>query len=236
MNSGFPWLVLSVACLAGAAWASPRLESGLPGLEVVRLEASHAMEDLAFLGLGMRRQAADLHFIRLLQYYGSPEEAEEGHADLEHHGHPHGGDYGGGVYAEIYPRALRFLELDPYFRYGALYAAGALAFNLNRPEQAVELLRQALARDPRAWRYHLYIAAIAYRKEQEFGKLVAVLEPALGDPDCPAMLKVILGGIYVKLGNREKAVALYRDIGENSRDPEYRTLARQRLEKLLSSP
>lgn len=234
MKRDLLWLLLGCACLAGARALSPRLTGGLPGLAGMRLGSEHALQDLAFIAVGMRRQAADLHFIRLLQYYGTPEAGPEDHEP--HRSDPGGRQYGGGVYPEVLPRSLRCLDLDPYFRYGALYAAGALAFNLDRTEEAVALLQQALARDPRAWRYHLYIAAIAYRKDREFGKLVAVLEPALDDPDCPAMLKVILAGIYQKLGQPEKAAGLYRAILETTRDPEYREIARRRLEKLPPFP
>lgn len=224
------WALLGALGLAAAAALEPRLGSGLPSLAGVHLDPATAIEDLAFLGLGMRRQAADLHFIRLLQYYGTPEQGES-----QAHEHDEKA-YGGGDYPEMLPRAQRLLELDPYFRYGVLYAAGALAFNLDRPEQALVLLHAALLGDPRAWRYHLYIAAIAYRKDRQFGKLVGVLEPALSDPDCPAMLKAIVAGIYVKLGRRDRALALYRDIAENSRDPEYRELARTRYRRLAGSP
>jgi len=222
------WALAGACLVAGAALLQQRLSDGLPSLGAVHLAPESAIEDLAFLGLGMRRQAADFHFIRLLQYYGTSEGPEE--EEHHHEGHHHGE---GGVYPEIYPRTLRMLELDPYFRYGVLYAAGALAFNLNRPEEAVALLHRALEHDPQAWRYQLYIAAIAYKKDREYGRLVEVLEPALSDPDCPAMLKAIVAGIYQKLGKKERAIALYRDIESNSKDPEYRELARSRIEKLL---
>lgn len=234
MRGAAAWAAGAVL-LAAAAWLRPAIRSQALPLAQVRLEGPGAIQDLGFIGLGMRRQAADLHFIRLLQYYGTQEEGaeeEKGHSGHDHAGPPHRG-FEGGVYAEVLPRTLHILELDPYFRYAVLYSAAALAYNLNRPDQAVELLNAALRRDPKAWRYHLYIAAIAYRREREFGKLVAILEPALSDPDCPAMLKTILAGIHQKLGNKERAIALYRDIERTSRDPEYQRLARERLEKLL---
>ena len=40
------------------------------------------------------------------------------------------------------------MSLDPTFSYAAQYAAGALAFNLGRSEEALALLRSALKNDP----------------------------------------------------------------------------------------
>jgi tetratricopeptide (TPR) repeat protein len=225
-RGGVLWLLLGLVGRLGAARAGAYLPSGQLPLERVGLDTAHAMEELAFVGLGMRRQDADLHFIRLLQYYGESEPGEE-----EGPG-PHL-ESGGGNYPEIYPRALRLMELDPYFRYGCLYAAGALAFNLNRPEQAVSLLRAALQNDPKAWQYHLYLAAVAYKKEREFGKLVDVLEPALKDPGCPALLKSIVAGIYRKMGMLQKALALYQDIVDHSKDEGLRQASRERIRRIL---
>ena len=183
------------------------------------------MEDLAFIGLGMRRQAADIQFIRLLEYYGEGE-AEDDEEALKNHA-------GNSMYPQLYTRASSMMDLDPYFRYGCLYFAGALAFNLERPQEAVALMTQALARDPGAWQYRLYMAAIAYKKDQEFGKLADSLEPALKDPDCPSMLKSIVAGIYLKLGRVKEAIDLYEQLAENSKDPGFREIGRQRLEKIL---
>ena len=220
------WHVLGAALLLAAAGLQSRLFSGLPSLASVRLTPDSALQDLGFLALGMRRQAADVHFIRLLEYYGTPEDSVEAET-LEQ---------GGGHYPELYARGLRLLELDPYFRYGVSYAAGALAYNLGRPNEAVGLLKRALESDPQGWQYHLYLAAIAYKKEQEFGKLVEVLEPALRDPDCPTLLKSIVAGIYAKMGQKDKALTLYADIVEHSKDPDFRRVARERIEKLTKRP
>lgn len=225
--------MIGLALALAAASVAPRLPSGVPPLESINLDGRYAQQDLAFVALGMRRQAADLHFIRLLQYYGTPEgEAAEEDPGHGMPGHIHRGAQGEGEYPELVPRTLHILELDPYFRYATLYTAGALAFNMGKPEQAIALLRRALERDPKAWRYHLYIAAIAYRKDREFGKLVVVLEPAIGDPECPAMLKLIVAGIYQKLGRPERARELYLQVEQDSRDPDSRRMAKKRRELL----
>ena len=67
--------VASVAAALGAAgWLFGRsfLLPFAPPSEM-RIRAEDAIEATAFLSLGMRRAAADLEFVRLMQYYGTVE-------------------------------------------------------------------------------------------------------------------------------------------------------------------
>ena len=200
-----------------------------PDLGKIHWMAPQASRDLSFLSLGMRRLAADVAFIELLQYYGTPEHPEG--ADERTHA-LHGRDYGGGYYPQVYSRTLRILDLDPHFRYAALYSAGALAFNLNRPAEAVRLLEYALKLDPKQWKYQIYLAALAYQKTENFPSLVQELEAAAQDPECPALFKNILAGLYVKMGRLSDAVRIYQDL-IGSRDPDYRVHAERQIGKLL---
>ena len=194
-----------------------RWDFPFPDLRQVHWEPSQVSRDLSLLSLGMRRLAADVAFIQLLQYYGTPEYLEEESR---------------GFYSELYGRSLRVLALAPAFRYAALYSAGALAFNLHRPDEAVALLEYALGRDPKQWSYHTYLAAIAYQKEKDFPRLIDRLQEASRDPDCPALFKNMLAGIYKKQGRHQEAIRIYRQLLE-SRDPDYRIHAQRELRKLI---
>ncbi|MBI4249881.1 MAG: tetratricopeptide repeat protein [Elusimicrobia bacterium] len=202
-----------------------------PSLDKIEVPASEAALSLVSLSLGTRRIGADLLFIRMLQYYGTPEfleEKEEGGRAGEHEHHD--ADFGGGVYAELYPRAQRILSMDPSFRYAVLYAATALAFNLGRPEEATALLRSALDKDPRYWRYHYHLAAIAYQESREFGKLAGILAKIVDEErETPSMLKNMLAALYVKLGRLEEARRVYEMIRDSSQDPDYVRLAEKKL-------
>ncbi|MBI5202230.1 MAG: hypothetical protein HY925_11630, partial [Elusimicrobia bacterium] len=179
--------------------------------------------------LGMRRLAADVDFIRLLMYYGA-EEAGHEHATHENEYHSAGGEY-----PELAPRAIRILDLDPWFEYAAQYAAAALAFNLEKPDEALAVLRHASARDPKNWQYRAYVAAIGFRRAGDMARVRDELLPVTRDPECPVMLKHIVAYIEKKLGHREEAIRLYRDIMQ-SRDKGYRGLAEKALQELGAAP
>lgn len=204
----------------------------------VRLGPEDALRHIGLMGLGMRRLAADLAFIRMLVYYGSPEhEHDEPYDYLERfyvkEEHLH--SYEGGGYPELGERALGILELDPSFSYAPLYAAGALAFNLQRPDEALSVLDAARRHDPKDWRYASYLAAIAFHKKGDPRKVLAELSPVLADPDCPTMLKNIAAFIHSRHGDKAEAVRLYEEI-LLSRDKDYRDEAARKLKELRAVP
>ncbi|HOW28528.1 MAG TPA: hypothetical protein PK876_08520 [Elusimicrobiota bacterium] len=189
----------------------------------------NALLDVSGVFIGARRFAADLAFIQLLQYYGSEEtEHEEGEAD----------SLAAGVSLSFYPHLLtyarRSVGLDPYFHDVYLFAAGALAFNLNRAEEALSLLAEGKKADPTFWRYQLYAGAIAFRKSFQMDKVIELLEEAIQYPDCPPLLENILGNLHKKKGNYARAAQIFRHILETSRDQGYLDAARRQLETLRS--
>ncbi|MCX5794736.1 MAG: hypothetical protein NTY77_04500 [Elusimicrobia bacterium] len=194
-----------------------------------------ALETAGLVSLGMRRLAADLGLVRLLIYYGT---AEDGEPEDEAQHHSHLGpahpelSLGGGRYPELGPRALRILDADPAFSYAALLAAGSLAFNLHRPEEALRVLDYALSRDPRNSQFHAYVAAIGFHRHGDAKGVISRLEPVLGAADCPVMIKHLVAYLYAEAGQRRKALALYREIRETSKDAGYRRMAEAALGRL----
>lgn len=210
-----------------------------PPITSVQLSSEDALQSTVLLSLGMRRLAADLAFIQLLMYYGTPEPGDEGsHGESSHH---EGGPppphqkLEGGIYAEIGPRVRRILQLDPYFVYAPLLGAGALGFNLNRPDEALEILRFAADWSPRQWKYRAYTAAIGFHKAGNPDLVIRELTPVLADPDCPTLLKNMVAFLNRRLGRREEAVRIYQDI-LRSRDPAYYEMARRALTELGAPP
>mgnify|MGYP001614313766 FL=1 len=210
----------------------------------VKAGSEGAVETAALFGLGMRRMAADLALIRMIIYYGTPEDDGHGHqGPHEHHGHSEFDaehperSYGGGSYGKLGGMAMRILDLDPAFAFAPLFAAGALAFNLNRPEEAVEVLRYAIRRDPGQTQYQAYLGAIGFHRKGKPEEVARLLEPLVAyNPDCPTLIKNMLAFLYKRTGQYQKAIALYLDIYETSRDQGYRRMAERELRELAKAP
>ncbi|MBI4667722.1 MAG: tetratricopeptide repeat protein [Elusimicrobia bacterium] len=188
--------------------------------------------DLVLVGLGLRRMAADFAMMDMLIYYGTYEETPEQGHDISDAGWVRGRDPDSLMYQDILPLTKRVIGLDPFFRYAVLYGAGVLAFNEGRYAQAVELLNEALKRDPQYWPYNLNLSAIAYKKAGDFPKVVSFLEQIYPLPECPTMLKNILANIYLKIGRKAKAVEIFKWMAQSAPEAEYREIAKERLKKL----
>lgn len=221
------WAAGLALILAGNAWVSRRFSPPFPDPTTLSLTPESAVRTGVLVSMGMRRLAADLELIQLLIYYGTSENGVEEE--------PEAFTFGKGNYPEIKSRVLRIIALDPSFRYAALYGAGALAFNLDRQVEALDILRVAAERDPKEWKYRMYAGAIAAQKKGDPGLIVRELTPVLSDPDCPTMLKHMLAFLNRRLGRREEAVRIYRDI-LRSRDPSYYPSARRALTELGAFP
>ena len=229
---GLPLLAAAVLAWAAAGFASRGYTSPFPPPSEMRVPAAGATGDMLALALGARRLFADLWFIRLMQYYGTREfTGEDEHGGGQHH-HDEHENYGGGSYPQFLPMARHVLEVDPAFTAAGLYAAASLAFNMQRGEEAQELINYALKYNPREWKYLTMLAAIGYSKAQNPVAVAAAIAPILNDPDCPVMLKQLAAFLNKKAGNYAAAAAIYADIADTSRDEAYVKNARRELEKL----
>ncbi|MEI8218210.1 MAG: hypothetical protein WCG51_04090 [Elusimicrobiota bacterium] len=229
--------------------------------------ASYTGLDIASVVMGVRKLGADIAWIQLLQYYGTPEKPldedrafqlswdmtkylfgakidkevcfTEGCDDKSHY-HP---QIDGGVYPLFLQYCYRIVALDPSYYFTYLYGGGALAWNLNRPQEALLLLEHGIAvlakyqhasvRDIHEpyWQLNLYVSAIVYRKSGDFTGMLSLLETAVGQPDAPNMIKGILANIYQKQKKYTEALRLWINIYDTN-DLSYRRRAEEKVNEL----
>lgn len=204
-----------------------------PAPNQIQLSEDDAVPTIGFFSLGLRRLSADLAFVQLLMYYGTSEHREDApHEHDEGHGQPghvhKGGESG---YPLLESLALRVLQRDPYFTYAALFSAGVLAFNLDRPDEALRVLTNAARFSPREWKYRAYVAAIGFHQKGDPSMVIEELTPLLDEPDCPTFLKNIVAFLNRRLGRNKEAIRIYLNILE-SRDTAYHDVAMRALKEL----
>ena len=152
------------------------------------------------------------------------------------------------MFKELFMYNYRVVLLDPFFSYAYLYGAGALAWNQDRPQEAINLLNYGISmmekyqknitKDTHQpyWQLNLYLGAILYRKEGNFDKMKESLEVAVNQENCPNMVKTILANIYNKDKQYAKALKLWLEIYD-TKDASYQKKSIEeinRLKKLLS--
>ncbi|OGS08677.1 MAG: hypothetical protein A2270_01535 [Elusimicrobia bacterium RIFOXYA12_FULL_51_18] len=238
------YLALPVLAAAALAFTGPWIFltsiPAFPPPDNIREVRYSAVEDALALSLGMRRLAADVWFIRLMQYYGSPDidERENLYAEMPDAGHGQpghhcaGAHFGEGQYPDFLPLASHILALDPYFTNAGLYTAGSLAFNLHRPEEAVGFLNGALVYHPKEWKYATLLAAIGYSKSKDPAKVARIITPLIMEPDCPVMLRQLAAFLNKKAGNYSAAYSIYKTILETTKDRFYIDNSRKEIAEL----
>lgn len=212
-------LVCGAVALAAGARMSARARE-FPSLSDLPA-TPFALQDAAMSSCGLRAAAADIAWVQMLQYAaGSLLEFPP--------------DRPGRSYDHLETLALRVTRLDPSFRRAYLYGAGLLGWfhGVDRPDEAVELLEEGMRRDPGEPLYSLYIAALAYKKQGEADKMIALLEGTFDDPRTPSQMKAILANTRKARGEYAKAIELWERVLESPRDSSEHPRARQQINEL----
>ena len=226
----YRWLAVSACLFALARFAGSRMrrlhEPRFPRLAELKV-GPFAFQDAALAVAGFRAPAADLAWIQLLQY------AAGGVPELpDRPGHP---------YEHLAAMSLRVTRLDPSFHRAALYGSGILAWfhGIDRPDEAVELLNEGMRRSPEQPLYALYLAAIAYKKQGDTDRMVALLESSFDLPETPSTMKAILANLRQSRGEYRQALELWARILDSERDHSEHARAKIKiaeLKRLLAQP
>ncbi|MBI2386527.1 MAG: hypothetical protein HYV14_10995 [Elusimicrobia bacterium] len=217
------WLAVAAAAFALALLAGSRMrrlhEPRFPPLGELKA-GPFAFQDAALASAGFRAPAADLAWIQLLQYAAGslPEYADRPGRSYEH----------------LSVLSLRVSRLDPSFHRAVLFSAGMLAWfhGVERPDEAAELLNEGMRRSPDQPMYALYLAALAYKKQGDTDRMIALLESSFDAPETPSTMKAILANLRQARGEHREALALWIRILDNERDRSEHSRARAKITEL----
>lgn len=194
------------------------------------------MQDLALVISGFRRVAADIAWVQMLQFVGTDDMFDD-----SHYYHTH--DHDGGRHeppkpvekADLKDRALRVTRIDPFFGEAYLFAAGILAWSpaLDRPDEAMDILREGAQAMPEYWPIQTYIAAILYKKQTKVEEMTALMEAAIVRPNCPTVAKSVLANFYKSQRRYADSIRVWTVILNNPNDAWYHDHATRQIELLL---
>lgn len=187
-----------------------RYPDPFPPLAVSLSSPVARLSDFAGIALGFRKLTADLAWIQTVIYYGTEEEGTD-HEEAEN---------GGGRYPLLLAYCQRVAQIDPNFKYVFYYGGTALGWNLNRLDEAEELLKEGIQAHPKEWHFQQFLAAIAYQKNHDINNLIDFLKVFIEEPDCPNILRSILANIYKKQKRYVEAIHVWM-IVYDTQDPNY---------------
>jgi hypothetical protein len=182
--------------------------------------------------------AADLYWIRAIQYYGGLARTLQEQARRESFIPPPPPSLT--AVDEAFPLLYAMLDivttLDPRFtiayRFGAVFLAEAYPRGAARPDLAVKLLEKGLAQQPDKWEYMEDIGFVHYWFIQDFRGAARWFERAAGVPGAPAWLRPLAATTLAQGGDRRSSRAMWEAIRASSDVDWLRQSAERRLAQL----
>jgi len=200
----------AVALLAASIPLGTRVDGMTESLRLPWAGPQRSLATRMAEGLKIRKAAADMLWIDILQYCGDI-------SFVLDHG------------AKMPALSWSLTDLDPLFTQGYMFCGPMLMWNCAMPGKAALLLRKGINYNPEEHRLQLYLAAFTYSGNLE--SEIAVLEKLAFTADAPFMLRRILSNAYAKQGKLKHAAAICRLVLETSESPEERRWAEFKIDK-----
>lgn len=180
---------------------------------------------------GYNALAADLYWIRAIQYYGGVKlrlvdaprtPAPDGELPAE--------------YELLYPLLDLTTTLDPRFniayRFGAIFLAEPYPGGAGRPDLAIALLEKGLAARPDKWEYMQDIGFVHYWWRQDYAEAARWFERAAAVPGAPWWLRSLAAVTLAEGGDRRSSRLMWETIRQSAEIEWLRNDAERRLRQL----
>jgi hypothetical protein len=187
------------------------------------------------LSVGYAALAADVYWIRAIQYYGDvklsldrtrPGAAEAASASSQ----PNAG------YGLLYPLLDLTTSLDPHFniayRFGAIFLAEPYPGGAGRPDLAIALLQKGLAARPDKWEYMEDIGFVHYWWRHDYHAASEWFDRASRIEGAPWFLKSLAAPTLAEGGDRGSSRTMWQAIRQTAVIDWLRTDAERRLLQL----
>lgn len=184
------------------------------------------------LALGYSALAADLYWIRTIQYYGGVK------LRLERDG-PRPASADGTLpsdYALLHPLLDLTTTLDPAFniayRFGAIFLAEPYPGGAGRPDLAIALLQKGLAARPDKWEYMQDIGFVHYWWRHDYRAAAEWFDKASAAPGSPWFLRSLAATTLAEGGDRQSSRTMWQAIYQSAEIEWLRNDAERRLLQL----
>jgi len=226
--------VVAAALLAGAATLQAAREHAFPTPEIDDASLYLTSGVVARrLTVSLNALAADLYWIRTLQYYGS---AKRRLAVKSLEPEPPPSLAASSDYDQMYPLLDLTTALDPKFavayRFGAVFLAEAYPSGQGRPDLAVKLLEKGIREQPDKWEYMEDIGFVHYWYRHDYAQAAAWFQKASQVPGAPIWLKPLAATTLVQGGDRRSSRIMWTAILESAEQDWLKQSAEHRLLQL----
>lgn len=200
------WIVL-VVLIAGAigvqAAAGGALGGFEPGRRVLWVRSPSVLGRLV---LAFDALAADVYWVRAVQFYGDTKLSKEKDKN----------------YDLLFPLLDMTTSLDPQFsiayRFGAILLSEPMPNGPERPDLAIALLEKGIRQTPDRWEYYHDAGFVEYWWRQDNEKAAAWFLRASKVPGAPEWLPQVAATVLAEAGARESARDLWIRMAESDQE------------------
>ena len=205
-------LAIAGASLAGALLISREIPPQAARSETPQPIFFPRVEILRPALLGFAALAADLTWIRTVQYFGSRVEGKE-------------------RFPQLYQLVDMATSLDPHFldayQYGGLFLVIARQY-----PNAVAIYEKGIAANPSAWQLPHDLGRLYFLELRDYQKAMHWWEVTDRIPGRPHYIPRFLIRLQAKIGHLETALELWQQLLERSDNEPVREIARREIQKL----
>jgi hypothetical protein len=183
-----------------------------------------------------RSLAADLYWIRAIQYFGSRTQRAQRLAATLLPPPPALAANPSVSFDLLYPLLDITTTLDPQFniayRFGAIFLSEDYPHGAARPDQAVALLEKGVRTSPDKWQYWQDIGFVHYWSDHDYAKAAVAFQHAADVPGAPWWLRSLAATTLARGGDRAASRLLWRQLAETANNDYARNAARLKLQQL----
>ncbi|HUK32713.1 MAG TPA: hypothetical protein VLV86_02315, partial [Vicinamibacterales bacterium] len=185
-----------------------------------------------------RPLAADLYWIRAIQYFGGRARIARARAADPLDPPPSISLVPPLSFDQLYPLLDVTTTLDPKFniayRFGAIFLAARYPEGPGRPDLAVQLLEKGLQSAPEKWQYWHDIGFVYYWNTHDYRKASEAFLHGAALPGAPWWMRSLAATMLVRGGDRQTSRLLWRQLFETADNEYARTAAATKLMQLTA--
>jgi hypothetical protein len=189
------------------------------------------------LSVGYSTLAADLYWIRAIQYYGGTRlRLDSASRAMAGRSEDRPLPKAGADFELLYPLLDLTTTLDPRFniayRFGAIFLAEPSPGGAGRPDLAIALLEKGLRERPDKWEYMQDIGFVNYWWRHDYQEAAKWFDKASQIPDAPWFLRSMAAVTLAEGGDRKSSRTMWMAIRQSAEIDWLRSDAERRLQQL----
>lgn len=208
--------LLLIGALAAQAAAQRSFETAWPRRSIEQLLYLPSGRSTKMLTLGFSNLAADVLWIRAVNYFG-------GHMLTETE------------YPWLYSILVQVMNLDPTFQYPYVFGGMALALKPESWDKSVEVLSRGMTNYPGDWRYPFYIGFNAFYNQRDSERAAGLMHYAASLPGIPYYLPRLAASLLAETGRVDAAVRFLETMADGMGDESARASILLKIEDLRAN-